>query len=329
MNSIKGTIRTFVAANLCNDTRGLVACVSTITSSSSSHSCVSSTTSGKRIQQYKKYSTRITLPPQHAHTHSARIQTFMTTNNNNYTAHTLLSKRYLAIKTKAKNRSNINANNKPTPPNNRPSNAQTQQQQQQYPINEHLIRMLLEKNNSSATADDIQIRLILDQGRDEKPLIEIMSLTDAIKISSEKGLDLVGIQVKNQDIPVVKCVDFQKYLYQQNKKGSGGSSGGGGGGSGGGGNKTTKQFSFKAGIDNDDLERKAKNMVSYLVKGHSCQVTITSSRRNLKNDSDVIMTTLERLKEIIGGDGNPQGNIKKNEWGNRGTLLFQPVSRKN
>eukprot|EP00557_Chaetoceros_sp_GSL56_P004963 CAMPEP_0176494468 /NCGR_PEP_ID=MMETSP0200_2-20121128/10118_1 /TAXON_ID=947934 /ORGANISM="Chaetoceros sp., Strain GSL56" /LENGTH=254 /DNA_ID=CAMNT_0017892239 /DNA_START=303 /DNA_END=1067 /DNA_ORIENTATION=- len=254
----------------------------------------------------------------------------MTTNNNNYTAHTLLSKRYLAIKTKAKNRSNINANNKPKPQNNRPSNAQTQQQQQQqqqqYPINEHLIRMLLEKNNSSATADDVQIRLILDQGRDEKPLIEIMSLTDAIKISSEKGLDLVGIQVKNQDIPVVKCVDFQKYLYQQNKKGSGGS---GGGGSGGGGNKTTKQFSFKAGIDNDDLERKAKNMVSYLVKGHSCQVTITSSRRNLNIDSDVIMTTLGRLKEIIGGDGNPQGNIKKNEWGNRGTLLFQPVSRKN
>mmetsp|Transcript_8603 Transcript_8603/g.16248 ORF Transcript_8603/g.16248 Transcript_8603/m.16248 type:complete len:117 (-) Transcript_8603:67-417(-) len=108
MNSITGIIRTFAVANLCNDTRGLVACVSTITSSSSSsssHSCTSSTTSttsGKRIQQYKKYSTRITLPPQNAHTHSARIQTLMTTNNNNYTAHTLLSKRYLAIKTKAK-----------------------------------------------------------------------------------------------------------------------------------------------------------------------------------------------------------------------------------
>jgi len=145
-----------------------------------------------------------------------------------------------------------------------------------------------------------------------------MSLTEAIEKSAVEGVDLVGINL-DQDIPVVKCVDYNKFLYQQNKKG---------GVSPTAGNKSTKMFSFKAGIDDNDLQRKAANMVDYLGKGHACQVTISSNRRNLKADTDVINTTLERLTEIVGENGNPQGKIKNNDWGNRGTLLFQPKSKK-
>jgi translation initiation factor IF-3 len=323
MNSIK-TFRTTATTATASSTlllQGLFRNLSCVSSPA-----VKCATAGSRWtkKNYKHSTSRIIS--QFAQGNHGIIHTPFITN---YTAHVLVPTRNLAIKAKAKNRTTKAAGSSSSSSSSGSSQTQQQSpqnQQSQHPINEHLIRILLEKTNS--TADDIQIRLILDQGRDEKPCIEIMSLTDAIKISGEKGLDLVGIQVKNQDIPVVKCVDFQKYLYQQNKKGSK-TKGSGSGSGGGGGNKTTKQFSFKAGIDNDDLERKAKNMASYLVKGHSCQVTITSSRRNLQNDSDVIMTTLERLKEIVGGDGNPQGTIKTNEWGNRGTLLFQPVSRKN
>lgn len=143
-------------------------------------------------------------------------------------------------------------------------------------------------------------------------------------MSGDEGKDLVGVNLE-QDIPVVRCVDYNKFLYEQNKKGSD-KKGGGSGATGG--KKATKQFSFKAGIDDNDLERKANNMVSYLIKGHACQVTISSNRRNLNADKDVIETTLGRLKEIVGEDGSQQGKIKNNQWGNRGTLLFQPNRKK-
>ena len=226
--------------------------------------------------------------------------------------------RNLGIRTKAKNRS------KPT---------KSKKNTTHFPINEHLIRTLLQKHKNS-TAESIQVRLLIHQGRDAKPIIEVMSLTDAIQVSSQKAVDLVGINL-NQDVPVIKCQDYNKFLYQLNKKGSGddgggdGSGGSGGGASaGGGGNKSTKQYSFRAGIDDNDLERKAANMIKYLVKGHACQVTITSNRRNLMGDGNIIVKTLNRLKEIVGEDGNQQGTIKNNEYGNRGTLLLQPNSKK-
>lgn len=219
--------------------------------------------------------------------------------------HTTNQKRFMGIRTKAKNR--------------KPRKAKSKASSVDALINEHLITELL--NSHNATAEDVQVRLIIDQARDEKPLIEVMSLTDAINVSSEEDSDLVGINL-NQEIPVVKCVDYNKFLYQQSKSSSGGSGSSGG-------NKPTKQFSFKAGIDDNDLERKAQNMLKYLIKGHACQVTITSNRRNLLDDKDIIESTLDRLKEIIGDDGSPQGKIKKNEYGNRGNLLFQPNSKKN
>lgn len=182
-------------------------------------------------------------------------------------------------------------------------------------INEHLIRQLVEDTNSDA--DSIQIRLMVDRGRDSKPEVTVLSLTEAISISVQEGKDLVAINT-DQDIPVVKCIDYNKFMYEQSKKTS----------SSGGGNKPTKQFSYKAGIEDDDLQRKAKNMISYLLKGHPCQVTITSTRRNLNQDENAIETTLERLVELIGSDGSPQGNLKKNDYNNRGSLLFQPAKKK-
>jgi translation initiation factor IF-3 len=211
----------------------------------------------------------------------------------------------MGIRTKPKNRTPHNKNKRT-------------KKEDSTPINEHLVRILVRK--SKTTAESIQVRLLVDQGRDEKPLIEVMSLTHAIGMSGEEGVDLVGINL-NQDVPVVKCIDFNKFLYQQSKKGSSVKNPNAG-------KKSTKQFTFKAGIDDNDLQRKTDNMIGYLTKGHACQVTITSKGRFLKVDKDIVETTLERLKELVGDDGNPQGNMKKNEWGNRGSLLFQPNSKK-
>jgi translation initiation factor IF-3 len=182
-------------------------------------------------------------------------------------------------------------------------------------VNEYLVRKLVEESNTDA--DSIQIRLMVDRGRDVKPEVSVLSLTEAINVSVQEEKDLVSINI-DQDIPVVKCIDYNKFMYEQSKKSSSSS----------GGNKPTKQFSYKAGIEDDDLQRKAKNMVSYLLKGHPCQVTITSTRRNLNQDQNAIETTLGRLVELVGSDGAPQGNLKKNDYNNRGSLLFQPSKKK-
>ena len=46
------------------------------------------------------------------------------------------------------------------------------------------------------------------------------------------------------------------------------------------------------------------------------------------NDKDVITTTLNRIQEIVDDIGSPQGKLKVNPYGNRGSILFQPKSRK-
>jgi len=91
---------------------------------------------------------------------------------------------------------------------------------------------------------------------------------------------------------------------------------------------TNNKLTSQAGIEDNDLNRKVQNMISYLKKGHPCQVAITSNRRHLRQDSDAVITTLGRVSELIGDNGKQQGQMKKNTLGSRGVLLFQPISKK-
>ena len=229
--------------------------------------------------------------------------------------------------------------------------------QQQPMINEMLIKNLLHGQNSSKTADTLQVRLLIDQARlskntqidsihvpshgvtpeedtveelessdhgsnnNNKSNVQLVSLSQAITIATEYSVDLVGISI-NQDVPVLRAIDYSKFIYNQKAKL-------------GKNNKqknkivkSKKEYTFRAGIDANDLERKVKNMISYLQKGYSCQVVITSRYRMLKDDADIIQTTLDRIQSYIGDVGNPQGPMKKTPFGNRGSVLFQPKSKK-
>lgn len=52
---------------------------------------------------------------------------------------------------------------------------------------------------------------------DNVPEQGICSISEALKLAEELGLDLVEITAK-VDPPVCKIIDYQKYLYQQKKK---------------------------------------------------------------------------------------------------------------
>lgn len=58
-----------------------------------------------------------------------------------------------------------------------------------------------------------ELRVIDDQGT----MVGIMSLSDALALAEEKGLDLVEIS-PNADPPVAKILDFGKYRYEVQKR---------------------------------------------------------------------------------------------------------------
>ena len=89
--------------------------------------------------------------------------------------------------------------------------------------------------------EETLVRLVIDQARDEKSQISILSLKKAIEMSSALGVDLVGINLE-QNPPVVKAVDYNKLLYKESKKSS--SSG----------MKSSKEFKFKVRINYSPLK---------------------------------------------------------------------------
>ncbi len=75
-------------------------------------------------------------------------------------------------------------------------------------------RRLPEKEALHAINEKItapQVRLVGEEGA------EVLPLKEALRRADEAGLDLVEISPK-ADPPVVRIVDYQKFLYQQKKK---------------------------------------------------------------------------------------------------------------
>lgn len=183
---------------------------------------------------------------------------------------------------------------------------------------------------SPQTAESVEVRLVIDSGVKGEPseMKGVMSLMAAIRTSQELGLDLMGISLE-QDTPVVKAVNYEKLLYEKKKSDlASGSAGKGKKPANAGGPKAKKEFKFKAGIADNDLLRKAENMIKYLLKGHPCQVTITSNRRNLMEDKNAIVTTLDRVRDVVGDNALEARALKKNERGSYGSLLLQPNLKK-
>jgi hypothetical protein len=65
-------------------------------------------------------------------------------------------------------------------------------------------------------------------------------------------------------------------------------------------------------------------MVDYLIKGHNCRVTISSNWKNLNRDQNALLTTLERVRTLVGDTATEARGFVVNERGNRATLLLSP-----
>lgn len=210
-------------------------------------------------------------------------------------------------------------------------------------LNEHLIAELFNKMKGNVgrniSADTYEVRLIVDQGfqkeSDEegeetggKPNVttEVVTLNKAISIAHEHALDLMEVTI-HQSPPVIKAVDFDKFLYDQKKKQSKAATKKKREGGGAISDRPLKEFKFRAGIADHDLERKANNMIKYLEKGHAIRVTLTARMRSLREDAAAIDTTLDRVKELVGDRAVEARGMKANDRKSYGSLLLHPSKK--
>jgi translation initiation factor IF-3 len=90
---------------------------------------------------------------------------------------------------------------------------------------------------------------------------EVMSFDDAYKVAEGKNMDLVLMGAKANP-PVVKIMDYSKYLYELNKKKPQNKP------------KPMKEVRFGPNTDDNDLEFKTKHIINFIEKGHKVKVFV-------------------------------------------------------
>lgn len=151
--------------------------------------------------------------------------------------------------------------------------------------NEQLVKSLMSRIGTSS-ANDIKVRVLRDAppGSDQKGTTHVVSLPDAIQKAVELDEDLIEISL-DQEVPVVQIANLNSFLYKKTKKKKA---------------KTTsslpaKEFRFKAGIAENDLERKVNQMVKLLARGHNCMVTVSCRHWQVRDDPDITLRAVERV----------------------------------
>jgi translation initiation factor IF-3 len=161
------------------------------------------------------------------------------------------------------------------------------------------------------SAGELYVRLVVDEGPSNPSSSEVVSLLKAMETARDLDVDLIGINLE-QDPPVVKAQEYTKLAYRTLSKKQKSSS------------KATKEFTLRAGIAKNDLDRKVMNVIDYLKKGHNCQLSISSSGFNMRTNPGGIMVMIQTLTDQVGDVGVCEKGVQINEDGNRANFLLRP-----
>eukprot|EP00531_Pseudo-nitzschia_arenysensis_P004735 CAMPEP_0116122920 /NCGR_PEP_ID=MMETSP0329-20121206/4472_1 /TAXON_ID=697910 /ORGANISM="Pseudo-nitzschia arenysensis, Strain B593" /LENGTH=274 /DNA_ID=CAMNT_0003616801 /DNA_START=79 /DNA_END=900 /DNA_ORIENTATION=- len=152
--------------------------------------------------------------------------------------------------------------------------------------NEQLISTLI-RNAGESSADKVTVRLVIDEGPDTPSSVEILTLSEAIVLSLDRELDLIGANITG-DPPVIRATQLSKLEYkhqQAQKKQQQAASN----------KKERKSFRFKAGIESNDLERKLDRLKGFLSKGHECDFTVFTKMRTLRQNPNAGLELVDQI----------------------------------
>lgn len=134
-----------------------------------------------------------------------------------------------------------------------------------------------------------QMRLLDETGKQ----IGVVSKDEALKLSEEKALDLVEIAPKAVP-PVVKLIDYNKFLYQLKKKKQEEKKKTA--------NTETKEMRSGPFIDDHDLDIKIKRVREFLEDGNKVRFVVRFKGREMGRQDmgrEVVRKVIERLGEIV------------------------------
>ena len=143
-----------------------------------------------------------------------------------------------------------------------------------------------------------QVLLILNDGEKYGET----SLSNAIRIAKEKGMDLVQVS-SGEDVPVCKVEDYGKIKYRQSKKKK---------------PNTIKVKTVKVNTvaDDNDLERKLDRIADFLDQGHKVKYVVRQVGRE-HSAVDFLNSSMKRFEDIA-----TYGNV--GNQGREATVMMSP-----
>lgn len=168
-------------------------------------------------------------------------------------------------------------------------------------------------SNDQITA--LQVRLI-------HPAIgfnAVMDTKDALQIAASEGLDL--IQVSDQDIPVVKLFDLNKYLFDQKQK-----------------EKQLKksqrascvkykEIQLSLNIQPNDMQTMANRATSFLTEGKHLKITIRLTGR-ARSSSTMQQLSIDKIETFLGLIPEHEVQQQPMVGGGLITCLVKPLDKK-
>ncbi|HEU5452761.1 MAG TPA: translation initiation factor IF-3 [Terriglobales bacterium] len=153
-----------------------------------------------------------------------------------------------------------------------------------------------------------EVRVIGDDGSQ----VGIMAPYEALKMAREKNLDLVEISPTAQP-PVVRIMDFGKYLYEQEKRERAAK-------------KhqhviTVKEVKFRINVDEHDYQTKKNHVLRFLEEGDKVKATIFFRGREMTRQM-LGREILDRLIKDIGDKGIVE--FRPRQEGNTLHLILAP-----
>ncbi|MEW6161855.1 MAG: translation initiation factor IF-3 [Nitrospirota bacterium] len=149
-----------------------------------------------------------------------------------------------------------------------------------------------------------EVRLVDVDGKQ----LGIMPLGDALKIASDRGLDLVEVAA-NVKPPVCKILDFGKYRYQLSKRQTQRKA------------AEIKEVKIRPQITGHDLGLKVKNIRRFLDEGNKAKVTMFFRGREIVRP-EFGMKVFEKILKTLTGKFNVEQSPKLE--GNRITMVITP-----
>ena len=117
-----------------------------------------------------------------------------------------------------------------------------------------------------------------------------MSRADALQMAVEAALDLVEVS-PTAEPPVVRVMDFGKYLFEQNKKAHSAK------------RKQkqiqVKEVKFRPGTEEADYQVKLRNLIRFLTEGDKAKVTLRFRGREMAHQ-DIGRRLLARVQTDLG-----------------------------